>query len=108
MVVSGTWDLHATFVHASLCLGVMNMRDGCVGHVVAETNIVRDLFAAVGEMTSGFLLPLAYAPLHNSVMEEICATGFRNPFRCGFDMGTDELYCGDVGHTNVEEIDIVE
>ncbi|CAN0527378.1 unnamed protein product, partial [Laminaria digitata] len=41
-------------------------------------------------------------------LPEICASGFRNPFRCSFDRATDVLYCGDVGHTNVEEIDIVE
>lgn len=41
-------------------------------------------------------------------MPEICASGFRNPWRCGFDRANDDLYCGDVGHTNVEEIDIVE
>ena len=39
---------------------------------------------------------------------EICAYGFRNPWRCGFDKGSDSLlYCGDVGHTKVEEIDII-
>eukprot|EP00904_Undaria_pinnatifida_P007443 jgi/Undpi1/3829/HiC_scaffold_16.g07198.m1 len=40
-------------------------------------------------------------------LPEICASGFRNPFRCGFDKDTDELYCGDVGHTLVEELDLV-
>ena len=44
----------------------------------------------------------------HAVRGEICAPGFRNPFRCGFDRATDDLYCGDVGHTNVEEVDIVE
>lgn len=42
------------------------------------------------------------------VLPEICASGLRNPFRCSFDRATDVLYCGDVGHTNVEEIDIIE
>ena len=41
-------------------------------------------------------------------LPEICAHGFRNPWRCGFDLRTDELYCGDVGHTRVEEIDIIQ
>lgn len=40
-------------------------------------------------------------------LEEICANGFRNPFRCSFDRDTDELYCGDVGHIMIEEIDLV-
>ncbi|CAN0086784.1 unnamed protein product, partial [Laminaria digitata] len=39
--------------------------------------------------------------------EEVCAWGFRNPFRCSFDRDTDELYCGDVGQDSVEEVNIV-
>lgn len=41
-------------------------------------------------------------------LDEICAIGFRNPWRCSFDRANDNLYCGDVGHTFVEEIDLVE
>eukprot|EP00903_Cladosiphon_okamuranus_P008203 g7898.t1 len=44
----------------------------------------------------------------SDIREEICAYGFRNPFRCGFDLETDKLYCGDVGHNRVEEIDLIE
>ncbi|CAM9418052.1 unnamed protein product, partial [Choristocarpus tenellus] len=39
---------------------------------------------------------------------EICAWGMRNPFKCSFDRETDELYCGEVGHTLLEEINIIE
>lgn len=39
---------------------------------------------------------------------EICASGLRNPWRCGFDRDTDVLYCGDVGHYRIEEVDIIE
>lgn len=42
------------------------------------------------------------------ILPEICANGFRNPFRCGFDRKDDTLYCGDVGHLKVEEVDIIE
>eukprot|EP00903_Cladosiphon_okamuranus_P006180 g6077.t1 len=46
--------------------------------------------------------------LGDDVPPEICAIGFRNPWRCGFDRANDNLWCGDVGHKTVEEIDIVE
>eukprot|EP00752_Nemacystus_decipiens_P002009 g1929.t1 len=42
------------------------------------------------------------------IRPEICAYGLRNPWRCSFDKATDQLYCGDVGQSSVEEIDIVE
>ncbi|CAM9813863.1 unnamed protein product, partial [Laminaria digitata] len=57
---------------------------------------------------TGFTIPSGNLGSLPDVRPEICASGFRNPFRCSFDRETDVLYCGDVGHTNVEEIDIVE
>lgn len=39
---------------------------------------------------------------------EICAQGFRNPFKCSFDRDNEDLYCGDVGHLSVESIKKVE
>lgn len=38
---------------------------------------------------------------------EIWAYGFRNPFRFSFDSNTGELYVGDVGQNDIEEVDIV-
>ncbi len=40
---------------------------------------------------------------------EIWASGFRNPWRCGFDMGGDNaLFCGDVQQNSFEEVDLVQ
>lgn len=63
------------------------------------------LFFGVGRRTP---VLMDCVPRAGPALPEICASGFRNPWRCGFDRETDELYCGDVGHTFVEEIDIVE
>ena len=53
------------------------------------------------------LVPTPLYPARSRVA--ICASGFRNPFRCGFDKKyPHELYCGDVGHEKVEEISLVE
>ncbi|MDP6565352.1 MAG: PQQ-dependent sugar dehydrogenase [Alphaproteobacteria bacterium] len=39
---------------------------------------------------------------------EIWAMGFRNPWRCSFDMGgNNALICGDVGQNSWEEVDVV-
>jgi glucose/arabinose dehydrogenase len=40
-------------------------------------------------------------------VNEIFAFGFRNPFRFSFDTGTGDLYTGDVGQNDIEEVDIV-
>jgi glucose/arabinose dehydrogenase len=43
----------------------------------------------------------------SDVVDEIYAYGFRNPFRFSFDAETGEMYVGDVGQNDIEEIDKV-
>jgi glucose/arabinose dehydrogenase len=40
-------------------------------------------------------------------LPEIFAWGFRNPFRFSFDSATGDLWAGDVGQNDIEEVDIV-
>jgi len=40
-------------------------------------------------------------------LDEIFAFGFRNPYRFSFDTATGDLYVGDVGQNDIEEVDIV-
>lgn len=42
-----------------------------------------------------------------TVRTEFWAVGFRNPWRMSFDMLTGTLYCGDVGQSTREEVDVV-
>ena len=45
---------------------------------------------------------------NDDARDEIWAYGFRNPWRCSFDMGgSRDLICGDVGQNSYEEIDVV-
>lgn len=42
-----------------------------------------------------------------TIVDEIYAFGFRNPFRFSFDSQTGELYVGDVGQNDIEEVNLV-
>lgn len=43
----------------------------------------------------------------DGVCDEIYAYGFRNPFRFSFDLARKDLWAGDVGQNNIEEVDLV-
>ncbi|KAK3092322.1 hypothetical protein FSP39_001285 [Pinctada imbricata] len=45
---------------------------------------------------------------NSSVRSEIYATGFRNPWRCSVDKENGEIYCGDLGSSFQEEIDVLQ
>jgi len=53
-------------------------------------------------------IPATNPFVNTAGVDEIFAYGFRNPYRMSFDALTGELYAGDVGQNEIEEIDLVE
>ncbi len=49
-----------------------------------------------------------YDSTNTSIKKEIYAWGMRNPWRCSFDPVTDWFWCGDVGQSGWEEINLIE
>ena len=47
-------------------------------------------------------------PFVNKGAPEVWAYGFRNPFRISVDPATGDLWVGDVGQNNIEEVDLVD
>jgi hypothetical protein len=46
-------------------------------------------------------------PFPGSGVDEVYAYGFRNPFRMSFDRRTGDLWTGEVGQNDIEEVDVV-
>jgi glucose/arabinose dehydrogenase len=67
-------------------------------------DVSRDDFP--GDTAKSYAIP-ASNPFVNRppALPEIWASGLRNPWRCSFDRQTGDLYIGDVGQDNFEEID---
>jgi glucose/arabinose dehydrogenase len=75
--------------------------DWGIGHNVTEGN-GQDMESMLGKIHR------VNVDNPNAKLEQF-ASGFRNPWRCAFDMGgSKQLFCGDVGQNSYEEIDIVE
>ncbi|CAM9489330.1 unnamed protein product, partial [Hapterophycus canaliculatus] len=71
-----------------------------------HASIVR--ISVTSEIGSGYSIPSSNPFADGGGLPEICAQGFRNPFKCSFDRLNDDLYCGDVGHLDIESIKKIE
>ena len=56
---------------------------------------------------NNYSIPLDNPYVNTSTLDETFALGLRNPWRWSFDRVTGDIYVGDVGQNNWEEIDIV-
>ena len=93
--------------------------DWGIGHNVTKGNgqdlgglLGKVLRIDVDKMDAARANPTACRPTTRSSgagrQAQIWAYGFRNPWRCGFDMGgSKQLFCADVQQNSVEEVDIV-
>lgn len=91
--------------------------DWGIGHNVTEGN-GQDLTTRLGKMlridvdsrTDGkpYGVPADNPFVGNdNALPEIWAYGLRNPWRCSFDTGSKDLFCGDVQQNSFEEVSIV-
>ncbi len=86
---------------------------GCIGNGADLTNPLGDILridplgsdSANGQY--GIPPENPYAGNTRGIVEEIFASGFRNPFRFSFDSLTGALYAGDVGQNDAEEVNVV-
>jgi glucose/arabinose dehydrogenase len=58
--------------------------------------------------TTGYHIPPDNPFVNKEGSDEIFAYGLRNPWRFSFDRKTGQLFCGDVGQNEYEEVDIIE
>jgi len=49
-----------------------------------------------------------FVGVRTDIIEEIFAFGLRNPYRFSFDMRTGDLYVGNVGQNDIEEVELVD
>lgn len=60
-----------------------------------------------GDANRNYAIPADNPFVGTSGADEILAYGLRNPYRNGFDRDTGDLYLGDVGQGDIEEIDLI-
>lgn len=94
-----------------LFIGAPITGHGCHGNGADNTNVLGDFLRIdpLGDnSTNGqYGIPADNPFVGGPGVDEIYAMGFRNPFRFSFDSLTGDLYTGDVGQNDIEEVNVV-
>ena len=92
-------------------LGAAMIGHGCIGNGADNSTVLGSILRidpAGGDSANGqYGIPLDNPFVGIAGVDEIFAYGFRNPFRFSFDSASGDLYVGDVGQNDIEEIDVV-
>jgi len=93
--------------------GMLYVALGDGGHQHDPDDRAQDLTSIFGKilrLTPGGGIPAdnPFVGQGGSVREEIWAYGFRNPWRMSFDRNNGDLWVGDVGQDDIEEVTLVE
>lgn len=80
---------------------------GAIGNAQNLLNLLGSILRIDVDTTVGYRIPRDNPFVGTRARPEIWAYGLRNPWRFSFDSKTGELFCGDVGQNEFEEVNII-
>ena len=83
-------------------------KHGLIGHGLDSTTLLGSILRIDVNQGNPYSVPPDNPFVGKDGADEIYAYGLRNPWRFSFDRETGQLYCGDVGQNEYEEVSIIE
>ncbi|MCS6917117.1 MAG: PQQ-dependent sugar dehydrogenase, partial [Chitinophagales bacterium] len=82
-------------------------KHGAIGNAQNLTNLLGKILRIDVDTAQGYRIPPDNPFIGTRARHEIWAYGLRNPWRFSFDRQTGELFCGDVGQNEYEEVNLI-